>query len=153
MLEQSSLDSIKNNLANIIQDTTLMIVNIPENDKDSQVVSSSLNHWAEVEYKGPHSGSVYICADQEFLKAVSINMLGLDNSENITLEQQTDAFKELANVITGQLITLVYGKDFVYTLSPPLYFKEPPPLTNNSLFYCFSYDCEGLILRVIFVSC
>lgn len=82
----------------------------PEIPEQSSIVS--------VHFNGDQKGTVCIAAPQSFCLALYDNMVGLDDSPDIDARAK-DAFKELCNVVAGQVITECFGSTKVYHLSVP----------------------------------
>ncbi len=57
------------------------------------------------------------------MPGIATNMLGLDGAE-LSRTQQEDAFRELANVICGNLLPALAGTQAVFAVSPPLLMGE-----------------------------
>lgn len=81
---------------------------------------------AAVEYHGPGNGMVCISASRALLPSLAANMLGLDDPSTAQPEQQNDAFKELLNVITGNLLPLIDSPQNVYNIDAPRMLPEGP---------------------------
>ncbi len=67
-----------------------------------------------ISFKGPFEGTVALSVTSELLPEICANMLGLDSDETAPAAQQRDAFKELLNVICGNLLPKLAGQDAVF---------------------------------------
>ena len=67
-----------------------------------------------ISFRGPFDGSVALSVSSELLPEICANMLGLDFDETASAAQQRDAFKELLNVICGNLLPKLVGQDAVF---------------------------------------
>jgi|GEM_PF-5526072 len=153
MIAASRLHVIHEEIASVIQQATFMIVDTAADAGEAEF-RPNVSHWAQVEYDGPSQGSVCICADWELIQALSMNMLGIGDTAPVEPGKALDSFKELANIITGRIITLLYGVDKVFRLSTPQYFTQTPLQCSEALVYRFAYDCEGMPLYIsLFVHC
>ena len=57
---------------------------------------------------------------QQTAQELTENMLGLDEGEaEISSDDQADALKETINVICGNLLPAIAGKDAVFDIQPP----------------------------------
>jgi len=74
---------------------------------------------AEVTYDGPSSGRLVLTVSQNMLPAVATNMLGLEFDEVATPDQQTDALREVLNVICGNLLPALYSQRDVFNVAAP----------------------------------
>jgi CheY-specific phosphatase CheX len=75
--------------------------------------------WAGVRFSGPFSGRLTLAVSQRALPALAGNMLGLDDSEAATPDQQHDGLKELANVVCGNLLPKIAGKQALFEIAAP----------------------------------
>lgn len=71
-------------------------------------------------YEGDEkSGVLHILAPREFCPPLAANMLGVEPGDEEIYNKGLDAFKELLNIICGQLLTQVYTDLPVFDLSVP----------------------------------
>ena len=72
---------------------------------------------AQIDFKGPESGTIQILAGRNFAQTLAENMGAIDDVDD---EICTDAMKELTNVISGLLLPLIAssGKD-VFDITVP----------------------------------
>jgi CheY-specific phosphatase CheX len=75
---------------------------------------------ASVRFEGPLSGRVVVTVDLEMLPTLASNMLGLDPAALPAVIEQSDALKELANVICGNLLPEIAGANSVFRVRPPV---------------------------------
>ncbi len=88
---------------------------------------------ARITFSGPFSGAVYLGASAGVLPAVAANMLGLDFDEAPDDAVQHDAFKELLNVICGNLLPRIAGAKAVFDVSPAeILAPGPLPLQHEN---------------------
>jgi len=73
---------------------------------------------AKVGFSGPSAGRVLLAAEGQILPPLAANMLGLDEGEPSEAEQ-TDALKELLNVICGNLLPEIAGAEAVFDVQAP----------------------------------
>ncbi len=73
---------------------------------------------ARITFSGPFEGAVYLGASAGVLPAVAANMLGLEFDEAPEDAVQHDAFKELLNVICGNLLPRIAGSQAVFDVRP-----------------------------------
>jgi len=69
---------------------------------------------ASISFTGPFEGTLVLRASSELLPAISSNMLGMDFDDVPPHDVQCDAFKELLNVICGNLLPKVAGEEAVF---------------------------------------
>jgi len=77
-------------------------------------------------YAGARSGRVLLILPIDLCRDFSANMLGSDPTECESRESQIDAGKEITNMVTGQLLTELYGTTEVFNLTAPVA-KDLPP--------------------------
>jgi CheY-specific phosphatase CheX len=75
---------------------------------------------ASVRFEGPLSGRLVVTVDQAFLPPLASNMLGLGVNAEPTVVEQSDALKELTNVICGNLLPEIAGSEAVLSVRPPV---------------------------------
>ncbi len=72
-----------------------------------------------VEFNGYFLGSLVIRVSTSALNELAVNMLGLDDDADISVEEQQDAFKELLNVICGNALPAIAGNQVEFAIGPP----------------------------------
>ena len=71
------------------------------------------------EFVGPYFGALRLRMDEEMVCSLAANMLGLDD-EIPSLVQQLDAFKELVNVVCGNVLPKIAGLEPVFDVHAPM---------------------------------
>lgn len=74
---------------------------------------------ASVSFSGSFSGILIMKVSAEALPELAANMLGLDEDEETTLDQQHDALQETLNVICGNLLPAIAGRQEVFNIDSP----------------------------------
>jgi len=69
---------------------------------------------ASIEFTGPFGGTLFLKVANELLPMLAANMLGLEDDETPSPEEEQDAFKELLNVICGNLLPKIAGDEVVF---------------------------------------
>ena len=72
-----------------------------------------------VEFSGPFRGSLLLSASPALLQPLATNMLGLEDGAGPSPEQKQDAFKELLNVICGNLLPAIASPREVFNVHEP----------------------------------
>ncbi|MGL1901243.1 MAG: chemotaxis protein CheX [Fibrobacterales bacterium] len=72
-----------------------------------------------IEFNGAHTGILHMWSSDELLALFAANMLGVEEESTQNDSVELDAGKEVLNMITGLLITELYGTDGVYNLTIP----------------------------------
>ena len=74
---------------------------------------------AKVSFTGPFSGDLVMDISKFALPEFAANMLGEDDEENVTLEQQQDTLKETLNIICGNLLPELSDNKAVFDIKAP----------------------------------
>jgi len=80
---------------------------------------------ARVLFTGPFSGALLIIVSDPVLSELTSNMLGVDSEQETTADQKDDALKETINVICGNLLPAVAGKESVFDMDAPKIIRDP----------------------------
>jgi chemotaxis protein CheY-P-specific phosphatase CheC len=72
-----------------------------------------------IRFSGPFTGSMLMFYPQSDLDELAANMLGLDDDEEISGEQKLDALKETINIVCGNVLPAIGGKEAVFDIAPP----------------------------------
>ncbi|GEM_PF-642600 len=81
-------------------------------------------------YTGDKLGQVMMIMATEFCAEIAANLLGEEVDETSPDDNNFDSAKEMLNIISGQLLTRVYGDTALFSLSAP----EVQQLQNEKLF-------------------
>ena len=116
MLTKEQVEKI---LFDVVEDTleklVFMFVSLEDGRDDTEYDSVVA---AIVSFTGPFSGTVVLLISTQLLPELSANMLGVDEDET-TPDQQNDAVKETINVICGNLLPAIGGKQAVFDVGMP----------------------------------
>ncbi|MDM8522779.1 chemotaxis protein CheX [Desulfococcaceae bacterium HSG8] len=113
-------EQIKDTLYSVAEEVLeklAFIFSFPEDERDQIDFDSAVA--ARVSFIGPFKGTLVMIVSTQALPELTGNMLGLENNEETTTEQQYDAVKELINVICGNLLPSIAGKETVFNVDPP----------------------------------
>lgn len=72
-----------------------------------------------ISFRGKKRGTLEMIAPVDFCEELASNMLGEDISETRSENKHHDAAKEIVNMIAGQLLLELYGKDALFNLAAP----------------------------------
>ncbi len=111
-------ESIVKTFCDVLQDQAFMFGDEADASEFEDEPTSVLQ--ASVEFDGPLAGKIVLVAPQAFANELASNLLSLDPTDPNADEIARDAFGELANVSTGQLLTTIAGDDPVFKLTPPV---------------------------------
>jgi hypothetical protein len=97
--------------------TLAMMMLAPETDFPAAAVGPLRS--VSVSFAGPFGGELIVSASATLLPHLAANMLALEDPSTVTLDQQEDALKELANVICGNVLPAIAGKEPVFRVDVP----------------------------------
>ena len=72
-----------------------------------------------VEFSGLFSGRLVVRVSSSIIPEIASNMLGMADDDEISVEAQQDAFKELANVICGNVLPAIAGDQVEFSIGAP----------------------------------
>lgn len=72
-----------------------------------------------LEYQGPVVGEIRLWVGSGLPKMIAANMLGMEDESTIGDKEQSDAVKEILNILAGIFITEAFGTEPVFQLSIP----------------------------------
>ena len=72
-----------------------------------------------VSFYGPFSGTLGMKVSGEVLSEIAVNMLGVDDEDEIAPGEKDDALKETINVICGNILPVIGGKQAVFKIDAP----------------------------------
>ncbi len=101
MIELASLNETLLESAKEIFET-MVFIDLAETTEPDQDIEG----WAllgTITFKGTIKGCLTFCCSVPCARAIAINMLGIDTTEQITEEDTCDAMGEIANMIMGSL--------------------------------------------------
>lgn len=85
---------------------------------------------AGISFTGPFSGRLILAISTETIHELSANMLGVEEDET-TPDQQDDALKETLNVICGNILPAIAGKEAVFNIGAPMIINDIEDIRKN----------------------
>jgi CheY-specific phosphatase CheX len=79
----------------------------------------------KVEFSGLFSGSLVVRLSSSIIPELASNMLGAEDDDEISPEAQRDAFKELTNVICGNVLPAIAGDQGEFSIGAPQTLSVP----------------------------
>ncbi len=77
-----------------------------------------------VDFEGDAEGRLILSAEPSMVAAIAANMLGVDEEE-LPLDRQVDAFKEMGNIVCGNLFSCEHFREADITILPPIQERAP----------------------------
>lgn len=115
----SKLDQTLRDVAEEVFESLAFVLLMP--DQDGPPSSDNIGKAvASITFSGPFGGALFLSISEQMLPMIAANMLGLDFDETPTDVQQQDAFKELLNVICGNLLPRIAGTEAVFDVQKPM---------------------------------
>jgi CheY-specific phosphatase CheX len=106
---------------------------------------------ATVGFYGAKTGSLTVQVAQTILGPLAANMLGeIDDSD--LEEKGQDALKEIANMICGNFLTMWYGEEAMFELTPPEIHISPEPLAPENPIARVFFTIEDTLGQMIIVE-
>lgn len=101
--------------ADVFESLAFMLL-MPDDTIDTGDVRASA---VRVDFSGPFAGQLFLRVPEATLSALATNMIGLPVGETPSAAQQRDALREVANVITGNLLPKVASREAVFAVHAP----------------------------------
>jgi CheY-specific phosphatase CheX len=100
----------------------------PNEDLEPEQRTAVADGTVSVDFTGPFSGRLVLRVCGAILPTIAANMLGEDEPPSVALQQ--DVLGELGNVVCGNALPLMAGREVVFRLSPPCVSENEPALEN-----------------------
>lgn len=97
---------------------------IDETEVDLSCIKDFELCGGEINFNGHTNGKVVILMAESIADIIARNMLGMDEESVIENNQRKDAVLEILNMITGNLLTSVFGDQVVFKLNMPEFIKS-----------------------------
>jgi CheY-specific phosphatase CheX len=75
--------------------------------------------FAYLIFSGPFSGQLLLSISENILNELVQNMLGIESDEEISIEKMNDGLKELLNVVCGNLLPALAGRQEIFHINVP----------------------------------
>ena len=100
----------------------------PNEDLEPGQQTAAVDGTVCVDFQGPFNGSLILRVCGAILPTIAANMLGEDDVPSMALQQ--DVLGELGNVVCGNALPLMAGREVIFRLSPPCVLVTEPALEN-----------------------
>jgi CheY-specific phosphatase CheX len=111
---------LKNILTGVTNDTLerlAFLFAFPDDERSQDGPEPAVT--GRVEFSGLFCGSLIVRVSTSVIPELASNMLGLEDDAKISGEAQRDAFKELTNVICGNLLPAIAGDQVEFNIGAP----------------------------------
>lgn len=85
-----------------------------------------------VAFQGPRAGALEVALSEAVLPELAANMLGVEDPTGLSPDEQTDALRELANVICGNLLPRLFGEEAEFAIATPVALRRPEERTAGT---------------------
>ena len=118
MKDQQAKEKLSAVLCRVLEQVAFVF---PEPMSDSGKIDPAAEPFVEVSLKfwGASSGRVMLILPLSLSRQFGANMLGSEPDSGDQADTQADAAKEIGNIVTGQLLTEVYGARAVFNMEAP----------------------------------
>lgn len=144
-------ETIKDTAVNILESATFVFVDEDEMNvadcKEFELISGVIN------FSGHKNGKVMLYVAKEIANSIAANMLGIDDDSEIEDKKREDAVLELVNMITGNLLTNIFGDDVVFELNAPqLLMDDDLSEISEDSSIIISSEAKPLAVSIIFLE-
>ena len=100
----------------MLADWAMMLVEEVEEGDEPSFDPDATFYTASAKYSGVFDGELIVVCQQAFSDILVQNVLGLSPDEEVSDADRKDALQELANVVSGNLLTEAFGTEAVFDL-------------------------------------
>ncbi len=122
---------------------------VDEERMDSLGITETDFRGARIQFSGFKEGKVFLWMTEETANGTARNMLGLDDDYQVSEKQRDDVLMEILNMITGNLLTAMFGENVIFKLSIPEIINNediPEPLPETTAI--LSIDGSPLLISI-----
>ena len=113
----SQIDSIVASTAVETMEKLAFLFSFPDEERTEAFPGPAIA--GRVGFNGLFTGSLALRMTSSVLPELAVNMLGLDDEEETNQELHLDAFKEMLNVICGNLLPALAGEEAEFSIDAP----------------------------------
>jgi len=116
--------------AETLEQLTFFFVEKPEDDEIFEPLDEMVT--AVAGFNGPFSGCMGISLAFNLLPELASNMLGTEDGET-SEQEQMDAFREVTNIICGNLLPKIAGLEKVFDIDAPVILEKANDLDSKQM--------------------
>jgi hypothetical protein len=117
MLSDDQKNTVGSIIGSVLEDAAFIFTEAT--DPASADQSAAGIEGVSLSFGGERSGVVRLWTEERFLKLLASNMLGIDEGDTGAESQRADALRETVNIITGNVLTGLFGTTAVFELGIP----------------------------------
>lgn len=146
---EATLDKVPVSVRSVLEQWAhIAVENVPHNE--IKLDASKPVILVSMPYSGKYNGKVEVAVQDGMVRVVAEQLLG--KREEMAPGEALDVVRELTNVITGNLITDLYGTDHLLALSQPMISYPNVSQTWEHFAKGFAFKCDGIPLLVQIVQ-
>ncbi|MFZ7125713.1 MAG: chemotaxis protein CheX [Desulfobacterales bacterium] len=115
-------------------------------EDDDRLIDAATSVGCRIGFSGPESGELLIAFSSAVLPELASNMLGTEDEGELDPMHLQDALKEAGNVICGNVLPKIFGREAVFDLEPPEFI---PDLRSGSQLAAISSSPETSRSRLL----
>jgi len=124
-MKQSYREFLGESLMEVLEQVAFLFPVPAETDKWNDL---SINNGSTlcfgITFEGPVTGRIFLLISEMLTKEIAANMLGIDEEDPDVQQKSIDATKEILNILCGNLLPKIYGKEPVFHLCTPYIIDE-----------------------------
>jgi hypothetical protein len=107
---------------------------------------SKITNFVKIEFTGESSGYFLIGTTDNIRMIIAENMLGLDSDDPLIIQKKDDAFKEIANILCGHILSFLFGENCFFNILEPFQVsKKDIADIPKEAFYKFIVEDEPFV--------
>lgn len=140
-------DLLRDITVSVLESAAFLFVD--EEKLDFSSITETGFSGARIQFSGFQEGRVFLWMTEETADAAARNMLGLDDDYEVNDKQRDDVLKEILNMITGNLLTGMFGEKVIFKLSiPEILNNEDVPEEMPETAIAFFVDESPLLISI-----
>jgi CheY-specific phosphatase CheX len=122
---------------------------VDEEKIDFSNINETSFRGSRIQFSGFKEGKVFLWMTEEIVDVAARNMLGYDDDYEVNEKQRDDVLMEILNMVTGNLLTGMFGENVIFKLSiPEIINSEDVPEILPETTVIFSIDEAPLLISI-----
>jgi CheY-specific phosphatase CheX len=114
---EQQLKRVLTEVANETLEKLAFLFAFPDDERDGDGQEPAV--IGRVGFNGHFDGSLLMIVSESVIPELAANMLGLEDDAEISTAEQQDAFKEILNVICGNVLPAIAGEKVEFNIEAP----------------------------------